>query len=103
MDVSQSTYTANHAANPSDGDGVTGDIAALDTSIVGTHTFNVESWDFNGNDTVTTVSYVVVARTVVLGFTGETAPIGIGVLALLLLGGGAIALLLTRRRTASQQ
>jgi HYR domain len=82
--------------------GTTGSGFALPTGTVGTHTFSVESWDFNGNDTVTTISYVVVAQAVVLGATGDVLPYGIAALALLLLAGGTVALWLTRRRRAHQ-
>jgi HYR domain len=74
----------------------------LDTSTVGTHTLTVTSWDFNGNATTKTVSYVVVAAAP-LAFTGATPGILIPAAVLLLLLGAAAVYFGTRRRRGAHR
>ena len=81
-----------------DGTSATG--TTLDTSKVGTHTFTVDSWDFNGNASSRTVSYVVVASSAVLGFTGSTIPYWAIGFALLLIAAGVFVVRPRRRRRA---
>jgi hypothetical protein len=69
----------------------------MDTSTTGTHTFTVTSWDFNGNASTTTVSYIVVAAGG-LPTTGVTIGILIPGGVFLLLVGGLVVFLTTRRR-----
>jgi hypothetical protein len=71
--------------------------AGMDTSTTGTHTFTVTSWDFNGNASTTTVSYIVVAAGG-LPTTGVTIGILIPGGVFLLLVGGLVVFLTTRRR-----
>jgi HYR domain len=72
--------------------------AGVDTSTLGTHTFTVTSWDFNGNASSTTVSYVVVAAAL-LPTTGVTTGIIIPTGGLLVLLGGLAVFLTLRRRS----